>query len=148
MDKCYVNLTIVESSITVNVGGSRSHLRRQSVSEFSIARRLKIENVGAEAIDLPGLFDERQLEKQTIVPRRILIRGRAGVGKTTLCKKIIHCFINGKIWTKQFDRILWIPLRHLRTQPDPEIFIYKEFLSEQPDKTFFPAPWTISSGSR
>ncbi|KXJ84692.1 NACHT domain-domain-containing protein [Microdochium bolleyi] len=50
--------------------------------------------------------------------RRILIRGRAGVGKTTLCKKIVHEFKRGTWaeWAQLFDRILWVPLRNLKLE--------------------------------
>jgi hypothetical protein len=49
-----------------------------------------------------------------IETRRILIRGRAGVGKTTLCKKFVHDFIHHGMWKGLFDRILWIPLRNIK----------------------------------
>ncbi|PYI01508.1 hypothetical protein BO78DRAFT_435822 [Aspergillus sclerotiicarbonarius CBS 121057] len=154
MEKCYVNLAIIESSTASNTEFSNLQIESQQVSEFSITRRLKVDDAGTEkAVDLPQLFNERQVNNRTIVPRRILIRGRAGVGKTTLCKKIVHDFINGKIWTKRFDRILWIPLRHLRTQPDPEDFIYKEFLSEQQEPRVYyevlhDAIWTEREDSK
>ncbi|KAK0617464.1 armadillo-type protein [Immersiella caudata] len=51
-------------------------------------------------------------------PRRILIRGRAGVGKTTLCKKIVCEFTRGtwSQWSQLFDRVIWVPLRNLKLE--------------------------------
>ncbi|EFQ32293.1 uncharacterized protein GLRG_07437 [Colletotrichum graminicola M1.001] len=46
--------------------------------------------------------------------RRIFIRGRVGVGKTTFRKKIVDEFLYQQRWNDIFDRLLWIPLRHLR----------------------------------
>ena len=136
MEKCYVNLAIIESSTGVNAKGPS--LGEKQVSELSITRRLKVETVNTEnEVDFPRLFDERRVGNRTIVPRRILIRGRAGVGKSTLCKKIVHDFIHGKIWTKRFDRILWIPLRSLRTQHDPERFIFNKFLFQKEGKKLY-----------
>lgn len=51
----------------------------------------------------------------------MLIRGRAGVGKTTLCKKMVYDFIRQTslhdAWTQWFDRLLWVPLRNLKRRP-------------------------------
>lgn len=45
---------------------------------------------------------------------RVLIRGQAGVGKSTLCKKIVHDFIYKGMWADDIDRIIWLPLRSLK----------------------------------
>lgn len=65
---------------------------------------------------MPALFNPRKKGDVEIKPRRILIRGRAGVGKTTLCKKIVSEFTNGtwSQWSELFDRVLWVPLRNLK----------------------------------
>jgi HEAT repeat protein len=47
-------------------------------------------------------------------PKRILILGRAGVGKTTLSKKILYEHTRGRQWRDLFDWILLVPLRRLK----------------------------------
>ncbi|KAJ5701288.1 armadillo-type protein [Penicillium malachiteum] len=124
IDSCYINLAIIKKiDYTINHGS-----QDQKPSRHSLFARQKVETPdGMPQVDLSAIFDPFKTqdpdnpEKQvTIEPRRILIRGRAGIGKTTLCKKIIHDFTRGRdtdlhrSWTKLFDRVLWIPLRNLR----------------------------------
>ncbi|KAI1385835.1 uncharacterized protein F4822DRAFT_355931 [Hypoxylon trugodes] len=65
-------------------------------------------------------------------PRRVLIRGNAGSGKTTLCKKIVYDFKHEKLWKGLFDRLLWVPLRRLETYDrlsSLEDLFYEEYFS-------------------
>jgi hypothetical protein len=122
MDKCYINLAISEKSdITNTQDRSETDLEpaedsAKAASPFSLAARLKVERSSAAGqVQLQGLFNERggrNGEKRR--PSRVLIRGRARVGKTTLCKKIVHDFIHRKMWHGLYDRILWVPLRNLK----------------------------------
>lgn len=80
-------------------------------------------------VNLSRLFDDREIsDGTTIRPRRILIKGRAGVGKSSLCKKIVHGFLHGQLWDGLFDRILWIPLRMLKDDANVENLLYQEYL--------------------
>ncbi|CAG7942370.1 unnamed protein product [Penicillium salamii] len=111
MDVCYINLTIVEQS-TLGSGFSNKAQDKTSSSPFSLANRLGVETPDDEVqIDIPKIFS--RLGKSE-APKRVLIRGRAGIGKTTLCKKIVHDFLLGRIWEDLFDRIFWLPLRDLK----------------------------------
>lgn len=116
MEQCYINLAIVK-----NVSQDTSHSETKGTtlsSPFSLLGRQKVEVPDkTKQIDLKDIFEERRGDNgQLMKPRRILIRGRAGVGKTTLCKKIVHGFINGEFsnWNELFDRVLWVPLRNLK----------------------------------
>ncbi|KAL5365531.1 hypothetical protein BJX96DRAFT_179928 [Aspergillus floccosus] len=85
MDRCYINLAIVDHG------------------------------KNGQKVTLPTLFDIRKRDSgNTIQPRRIFIEGQAGVGKTTLCKKLVHDYIYQGQWQDRFDWLLWIPLRNLR----------------------------------
>ncbi|KAL4896460.1 hypothetical protein BDV59DRAFT_106978 [Aspergillus ambiguus] len=61
-------------------------------------------------VALPTLFDVQNM----IQPRKIFIEGQAGVGKTTLCKKIVHDYVHHGLWQDRFEWLIWIPLRTLR----------------------------------
>ncbi|PTB62032.1 hypothetical protein BBK36DRAFT_1130052 [Trichoderma citrinoviride] len=113
MDQCYINLVIVERP-----GESTQKLKETQSSPFSVFARQMLEAPDdTSQIELSTIFNERKgRDGNPMQPRRILIRGRAGVGKTTLCKKIIHEFqrCTWTQWNKIFDRILWVPLRNLK----------------------------------
>ncbi|RDW58024.1 hypothetical protein BP6252_13435 [Coleophoma cylindrospora] len=113
MEQCYINLAIVEKPEDMK--------KEQSKSPSSLFARLKVDEVRSDIqVALPELFDPRKCSDGTdITPRRILIRGDAGVGKTTLCKKIVHNYINDKVWQDLFDYLLWIPLRQLKGKSKP-----------------------------
>ncbi|KAM3470248.1 hypothetical protein MY5147_006515 [Beauveria neobassiana] len=117
MDQCYINLAIVEQS-GQDAGNSKKG--DTAPSPFSILSRQKVEAPDKTMqVELAALFNERHgSDGEPVLPRRILIRGRAGVGKTTLCKKIIHEFYKGTWdkWNGLFDRVLWVPLRNLKLQ--------------------------------
>ncbi|KAJ2988052.1 hypothetical protein NUW58_g4180 [Xylaria curta] len=121
MDKCYINLAIVED---INESGNSPMINniREQDYHLSLLGRLSVEEPDEDLeVLLSELFNKRG--NQNTQPRRILIRGRAGVGKTTLCKKIVHDFKNGTLWPELFDRLLWVPLRNLK-QEDRKIAGY------------------------
>ena len=121
MDKCYINLAIVER---LGQGIDREEEEAEeegpTASPFSLLARQKLQAPRKSMqVELATVFsDRRGSDGRTMQPRRILIRGRAGVGKTTLCKKIVHEFYRGtwSEWTRIFDRILWVPLRNLKLE--------------------------------
>lgn len=125
MDRCYINLAIVEQP------GQVTHATKEGdalASPFSLLARQKVQTPDKlMQVELATVFNERTgRDGQVIRPRRILIRGRAGVGKTTLCKKIIYEFYRGTWveWTKMFDRILWVPLRNLKLPERRHVPVY------------------------
>ncbi|EJP61155.1 peptidase C14 [Beauveria bassiana ARSEF 2860] len=115
MDQCYINLAIVERS-----GQDTGHPKKGGTapSPFSVLARQRVEAPDKTMqVELAALFNERKgSDGGPVLPRRILIRGRAGVGKTTLCKKIVYEFHKGTWdkWNELFDRVLWVPLRNLK----------------------------------
>lgn len=117
MEQCYINLAIVWQ---LRDGQYRSGNRFDNLvakaSPFSLAARIKIETPDQNLqVELPSLFDPCEMpDSQTKKARRVLIRGRAGVENTTLCKKIVHDFLYRDIWGKLFNRVLWLPLRRFK----------------------------------
>lgn len=127
IDQCYINLAIMERNQngTHEERGSRSEpfafpcfSRRNFERMFPLSSRWKTETMDESSlIKLEEIFDTpRRQDESENSPRRVLIRGRAGVGKTTLCKKIVYEFVTNKMWRDKFDRILWIPLRNLNQE--------------------------------
>ncbi|KAI0182527.1 hypothetical protein EV127DRAFT_517712 [Xylaria flabelliformis] len=105
MSQCYINLAIVQ---TDELG--------QPSLRTSLLGRLNIEEPDKDLhVGLSNLFEPRIIHEKEKRPQRILIRGRPGVGKTTLCKKIVHDFIYCQQWNDIFTRLLWIPLRNLES---------------------------------
>ncbi|OQD68814.1 hypothetical protein PENDEC_c030G02246 [Penicillium decumbens] len=120
MDRCYINLAILEQAARIaDFSKEESEIgdTAPQPSPFSLHTRLKVETPDKKTqVNLPEIFNSREgPDGHVRHPRRILIRGRAGVGKTTLCKKIVYDFTNRGLWSKLFDRVLWVPLRTLKT---------------------------------
>jgi NACHT, LRR and PYD domains-containing protein 3 len=115
IEDCYVNLAMTEQSnlTTDELVGENSS---RQPSHFTLAARLKVYEPDKKIqVALSTLFDPRNGDEgDEESPRRILIHGRAGIGKTTLCKKMVHEFVHRSMWSQLFDRILWVPLRHLK----------------------------------
>ncbi|KAH8884337.1 hypothetical protein GQ53DRAFT_662060, partial [Thozetella sp. PMI_491] len=112
MDSCYINVAIVQHQ----TGNSTLPRKtRPALWNPVVASHLDKQD---DKISLSTLFDARQLLDNTIGrPRRILIQGQAGVGKTTLCKKMVYDYVYNSAWADKFDRLIWIPLRSLKKNP-------------------------------
>lgn len=113
IDSCFVNLAIVEAP-------AQREKEKQELKElaavfhrFPSSEAVRGSNVES-SIRLQQLFDKRKLrDGKEGIPQRILVQGRAGIGKTTLCKKIVHLHQSG-LWADRFEAVLWLPLRRLR----------------------------------
>ncbi|VUC34815.1 unnamed protein product [Clonostachys rosea] len=118
MEHCYINLAIIKT----DQGKPVEEEPQDKSSPFALAHRLKTQDPNQDVIvDLATLFDTREdSDNNARQIRRVLIRGRAGVGKTTLCKKIVFEFQRQTLWNNLFERILWVPLRGLKSWPSNE----------------------------
>jgi HEAT repeat protein/GTPase SAR1 family protein len=163
MSHCYINLALVKRSIKVGENHQSLSLMsrlmvqadkdtgiipfaplsepRKNHPSFSLLSRLKVHaDKDTDIIPLLSLFEPRTGSSQTpSVPKRILIEGRAGVGKTTLCKKIVYDHLHHQMWSHLFDWVLWVPLRKLRRRSETTVaynlenMFYDEYFSQQPD---------------
>ena len=119
LEKCYINLSLTD----------RTRAKETENISFSMRTRTRLGTSGAgEQITLQEIFMPRELSDGTVIePRRLFIQGRAGVGKSTLCKKIAHEFLHHK-YSNQFDRLLWVSLRRLRGKP--ERYGWQDFIKD------------------
>jgi HEAT repeat protein len=132
LDQCYINLAIVEDPRKSSHCAKKESDAVPFASRFSITTGRNIETRNKDIqVELPSLFDLREDPNgQKRQPRRVLIRGRAGMGKTTLCKMMVHEFRTPEFqnWTELFDRVLWLPLRRLKEWSEPPDNLEKLFL--------------------
>ncbi|KAL4944690.1 hypothetical protein BDV06DRAFT_220092 [Aspergillus oleicola] len=114
MDQCYINLAILEQPFSAKTRKS------ENSEHFSLFARLRVDSIKEERqVSLVNLFEPRNLSNgKSVLPKRVFIHRRAGVGKTTLCKKIVHDHLSQGMWRERFDLILWIPLRRLKPLPN------------------------------
>ncbi|KAI8596743.1 NACHT domain-containing protein, partial [Dissophora ornata] len=110
---CYVNLAIVEAPAQRET--EKQYLQKQAAvfhrtPSFEAVERTDMQS----SIPLEQLFNKRMLrDGNENVPKTILIQGRAGIGKTTLCKKLVLAH-QTELWRDRFDTVLWLPLRQLK----------------------------------
>jgi len=81
---------------------------------------------------LDALFEKGKDNK--IPPKHLMLLGRAGIGKTTLCHYIVNQWRMGKLWNDRYDWVFLIPLRNLNQrcykQLDTEVFKDDIFIEE------------------
>ncbi|MCX8567109.1 MAG: HEAT repeat [Glomeribacter sp. 1016415] len=115
LDDCYINLAIVESRAQREKVKEELEKQAAAFERLPSSEWLEATNPN-KLIALDQLFAKQKLRDGSEgVPKRILIQGRAGIGKTTLCKKLLHEYYHNGLWQDRFDSILWIPLRQLKT---------------------------------
>ncbi|KAK8129045.1 hypothetical protein PG984_010153 [Apiospora sp. TS-2023a] len=124
MAQCYINLSIV-------VGGSDRHGGSRARHPI-LRRRFDIwEAGGAGKVSLSDLFPSKTSKEQgPMMPKRVLICGKAGVGKSTLCKRIVYDSIHHDLWAGVIDRVIWLPLRELKGR-DSWDYDLRQFLQER-----------------
>ncbi|KAF9770479.1 hypothetical protein IL306_011985 [Fusarium sp. DS 682] len=130
MDQCYINLAIVEYFNSRAEPFGEEEVKHRA--PFSFFARLKVETPPQDIqVSLASLFDARKRrDGTTFLPGRILIRGEAGVGKTTLCKRIVYDYLHKGMWASAFNRLLWVPLRTLKGMSTPEYKMKDWLLAE------------------
>ncbi|KAF9975373.1 hypothetical protein BGZ75_000557, partial [Mortierella antarctica] len=110
---CFVNLAIVEAPAQREK--DKQDIKEQAAVFHRIPSSEAVGHVNMQKpIPLEQLFDRRKLrDGKEDIPKTILVQGRAGVGKTTLCKNLVHAHQTG-LWKDRFDAVLWLPLRQIK----------------------------------
>ncbi len=115
LNNCYINLAIVESQAQRDKDKEELKKQAKTFERLPSDERLEATNLN-KLIPLERLFETQKLRNGSeAIPKRILIQGRAGIGKTTLCKKLVYEYHHNKLWQDQFECVLWVPLRQLKT---------------------------------
>ncbi|KAF9898577.1 hypothetical protein EC991_010858, partial [Linnemannia zychae] len=132
LETCFVNLAIIEALSQREK--EKSDLKEQSAIFHRIPSSEAVLGVNLQSsIPLDQLFDKRKLrDGNEDVPKRILVQGRAGIGKTTLCKKLVHAHQAG-LFSDRFDVVIWLPLRELKAFKSRtlESLLHEKYFSRQ-----------------
>ncbi|MEL6539521.1 MAG: NACHT domain-containing protein [Bacteroidota bacterium] len=109
IEKSYIQLAIVKrehvmKSECEEKDSKTGQQRQQLLQTYERIHGLKT------AITMEQLFDKR--DGHDI--RTVLLVGRAGIGKTTLCHKIAHMWAHGKWYADRFKAVYVLPVRNLK----------------------------------
>ncbi|RBR14610.1 hypothetical protein FVER53590_29086 [Fusarium verticillioides] len=136
LEQCYINLMVIPRSR--NQTSRLSNLApNNKITNQSLFRRLNVHGPdGGVRVSFHDIFNAARAHGAASKhSTRILIRGQAGVGKTTFCKKAVHDFVQNQVWRQHFDRILWVRLRNLLSRDgghNLEELFCDEFFSQHP----------------
>jgi len=75
-------------------------------------------------IDLKAIFDPDP-KAPAVNSNRLLVVGRAGIGKSTLCQYIAYQWATDHLFADKFEAVFWIPLRRLDPARYPEARQYR-----------------------
>ncbi len=114
--KCFLNLEIirenehkqVELKQIEQVSDSSAHLITGNKNEDSTEKN-------RESVEIANLLPENDRHEN-----KVLIYGRAGSGKSTLCRYIAAQWSAQELWRDRFDWVIWIPLRTLTNKNYPQ----------------------------
>ncbi|MGZ6298181.1 MAG: NACHT domain-containing protein, partial [Parachlamydiaceae bacterium] len=109
IEECFINLSILKE-------GKQKDKEKEALEKKSKREQIfgSYEDVFKTAdkkpIHLKDLFESRDGKD----PKKLLILGRAGIGKSTLCQYLTHLWWgNDGVWKNQFDLVVRINLRNL-----------------------------------
>ncbi|KAI0169538.1 hypothetical protein GGR52DRAFT_471296 [Hypoxylon sp. FL1284] len=97
------------------------------IRDIDLVRKGQLQPISIEA-----LFDERVIERERMSPKRILIRGLPGVGKSTLSRRIMYADNWYEIPVIKRDLVIRLPLRKLQYSSNLEELLFDEFFKLVP----------------
>ena len=103
----------------------RNVRKRQIVSLHGLFDERKVGK--RQIVPLHGLFDERNVGRENIRPQRILIQGRPGIGKTTLCRRLMYEYSWHENLRKKFDLVVRIAVGKLENSADLNNLLFEEY---------------------
>ncbi|GAM52146.1 HEAT repeat domain-containing protein [Mycoavidus cysteinexigens] len=131
LDTCYANLTRIEHHLQPQ---PEQTALAQSTTAFE--PRPNGEPHSTRLVTLNHLFEPQTLhDGSSGRPKRVLIYGQAGSGKTVVCKKLVSDYQHKALWHDHFACVLWLPLAQLKTdQPlNLKTLLCEHFFAHQED---------------
>jgi hypothetical protein len=122
VSQCYINLAVVHEH---EVKGHEKSLRSTGNYEAIHAT--------TSDIALPDLFSLSMPKQAGKSASRVMLLGRAGIGKTTLCQRMAYGWAKQELWP-QFEWLFVIPFRSLTAAdyPDTKTRLIDVLLRENP----------------
>ena len=80
------------------------------------------------SVELDEIFNTKSEWADTNEPRTLMIRGRAGIGKTTLFRKIVQEWSAGILWKDRFTHMYRFPLKFFNSLQDNQILSCRDLL--------------------
>ncbi|MGZ3634023.1 MAG: ankyrin repeat domain-containing protein, partial [Parachlamydiaceae bacterium] len=115
IEQCFINLSIVKEKVQKNTETEALGKREKREQIFGGYEDV-FKTVNKEPIFPKDLFEPREGK----TPKRLLILGRAGIGKSTLCKYLTHqCWSADGVWKNRFALVVKINLRNLTKERYP-----------------------------
>ncbi|CAF1206937.1 unnamed protein product [Adineta steineri] len=111
IEESYINLAIVE---TKKQQQKEKQLRNASNSDAIMGSFEEIYG-SKTTIDVKNIFETCKSQE-----KKVLVFGRAGIGKSTFCRYIAYQWAMGSYWT-QYELLALIPLRRLTTNRYPPL---------------------------
>ena len=135
IERSYINLTIVE---TEDQQEKERQLRGTSNSYAMLDTFEEI--YGAKIrVDIKDIFNTCTDDQ-----KKVLVFGRAGIGKSTFCQYAAYQWACGSIWS-EYDLVVLVPLRSLTEQNYPLLSIGTSYsLVDVLKKTFFSGNHSLS----
>ncbi|MBA3238305.1 MAG: HEAT repeat domain-containing protein [Parachlamydiaceae bacterium] len=103
IEDVYTELVLLEQSKEQDKNDEKAAFEEHRINSWEDVHGTK------KPIELKNLFNNDGKEQ-----KKLLILGRAGIGKSILCQFIAYQWAKTSIWPGKFDALFWVPLRKLQ----------------------------------
>lgn len=125
INEAYINLALVKEKVKEDRKEGEQESTQKRFKEQRMMNSHEHIYGKKERIELADLFapttEKENKKRMGKIPKRLLLEGWAGIGKTSCCQFIANQFsqkgtVNSPtLWSDRFKLVLWIPLRNLST---------------------------------
>ncbi|PCI36547.1 MAG: hypothetical protein COB50_04575, partial [Thiotrichales bacterium] len=111
LENSYINLAIVQQ-VTQTRKEQEFKIKEEKTDRTNQLSKYKDLYSVKKSIELAKLFEKLEGDENKAVSR-VLITGRAGVGKSTMSQYMAYKWSKGDLWQGKFDYVFWLPLKNL-----------------------------------